>query len=81
MAVEKRKCETVIQGEEGAEEEETQALTPKRRRVEFQDVTVYNFKRRQGYVCVPSQVRQNLNTLSRFIAFDKCFQFRDFGSR
>ena len=27
----------------------------KRRRVEFQDVTIYRFARRQGYVCVPSQ--------------------------
>ena len=28
----------------------------KRRRVVFQDVTVYYFNRRQGFVCVPSQV-------------------------
>lgn len=55
MAAAKRKCETVIPGEEAGDDEENQVVTPKRRRVEFQDVTVYNFKRRQGYVCVPSQ--------------------------
>jgi len=55
MAAAKRKCETVVQGEESGDDEENQVVTPKRRRVEFQDVTVYNFKRRQGYVCVPSQ--------------------------
>jgi len=55
MALEKRKCETVIQGEEGADQEDYQPSSSKRRRIEFQDVTVYNFKRRQGYVCVPSQ--------------------------
>ena len=30
----------------------------KRRRVEFEDVTIYSFDRRQGDTCVPSQVRQ-----------------------
>ena len=28
----------------------------KRRRVEFEDVTIYSFDRRQGHTCVPSQV-------------------------
>ena len=60
MAAAKRKCETVIPGEEAGDDEENQVVTPKRRRVEFQDVTVYNFKRRQGYVCVPSQVSRIL---------------------
>jgi len=55
MALEKRKCEIEIEGEEVADQEENQPSTSKRRRIEFQDVTVYNFKRRQGYVCVPSQ--------------------------
>jgi len=55
MAAAKRKCETEVQDEEVEEEEVQQVVSPKRRRVEFQDVTVYNFKRRQGYVCVPSQ--------------------------
>ena len=31
----------------------------KKRRVMFQDVTVYYFNRRQGFVCVPSQVSYN----------------------
>ena len=60
MAAAKRKCETVIPGEEAGDDEENQVVTPKRRRGEFQDVTVYNFKRRQGYVCVPSQVSRIL---------------------
>ena len=58
----KRKCQT-----EEAEEEvndnteepgQTENYQPaeKKRRVEFQDVTIYNFNRRQGYICVPSQV-------------------------
>ena len=45
----KRKCED----EEGSEQDGR----GKRRRVEFGDVTIYNFKRRQGFICVPSQVR------------------------
>ena len=39
------------------EEEQWEAVREKRRRVEFTDVTIYSFKRRQGFVCVPSQVR------------------------
>ena len=39
------------------EEEEWEGVREKRRRVEFTDVTIYSFKRRQGFVCVPSQVR------------------------
>ena len=37
--------------------EEEEEVPAKRRRVEFQDVTIYNFNRRQGYTCVPSQVK------------------------
>ena len=62
MAAAKRKCETGetgIKDEECGEDEENQVVNMKRRRVEFQDVTVYNFKRRQGYVCVPSQVNSS----------------------
>ena len=54
MAGVKRKCEN--SGEEGAKEEPV--VEEKRRRVEFQDVTVYHFNRRQGHICVPSQVRE-----------------------
>ena len=54
MAGLKRKCET--SQEEGAKEETV--VEEKRRRVEFQDVTVYHFNRRQGHICVPSQVRK-----------------------
>jgi hypothetical protein len=32
------------------------ATARKRRKLEFQDVTVFHFNRRQGFVCVPSQV-------------------------
>ena len=56
MAAEKRKCDTGLKDEDCGDGEENQVVNVKRRRVEFQDVTVYNFKRRQGYVCVPSQV-------------------------
>ena len=69
MAAEKRKCETLVKGEECEEDEENLALSSKRRKVEFQDVTVYNFKRRQGYVCVPSQV--NLIFFCNFAAFNQ----------
>jgi hypothetical protein len=34
------------------------ATARKRRKLEFQDVTVFHFNRRQGFVCVPSQVLQ-----------------------
>ena len=37
------------EGEEGEER-------AKKRKVEFRDVKVFRFDRRQGYVCVPSQV-------------------------
>ena len=37
--------------------------TPKRRRVSFNEVKVFRFRRRQGYVCVPSQVRLTSYTL------------------
>ena len=45
------------QEEEREEREEWEGLRKKRRKVEFRDVTIFNFKRRQGFVCVPSQVR------------------------
>ena len=45
-------------------EEEEEGVREKRRRVEFRDVTIYNFKRRQGLVCVPSQVRLYLRLVS-----------------
>ena len=47
MAGAKRKPD-VVGGEEPARK--------RRRRVLFQDVTVFYFNRRQGFVCVPSQV-------------------------
>ena len=53
MATSKRKC----QDRRPEEEEELEGVREKRRRVEWRDVTIYNFKRRQGFVCVPSQVR------------------------
>jgi hypothetical protein len=65
MAGAKRKLQEAVQQEEEGEEEEgtaTQlaqvsgATARKRRKLEFQDVTVFHFNRRQGFVCVPSQV-------------------------
>ena len=53
MATTKRKCQDC----RPEEEEEEEGVREKRRRVEWRDVTIYNFKRRQGFVCVPSQVR------------------------
>ncbi len=38
----------------------------KKRRVMFQDVTVYYFNRRQGFICVPSQVYYVHITFWRF---------------
>ena len=64
MATSKRKSQDQ-QGEQeeeqeeelGQEKEEWEELRKKRRRVEFREVTIFNFKRRQGFVCVPSQAR------------------------
>jgi hypothetical protein len=44
--------------EEEGDRERGTAMTwgRKRRKLEFQDVTVFHFNRRQGFVCVPSQV-------------------------
>ena len=61
MATVKRKCQTEDAGDEEKNDDNEEAIAngepeEKRRRVEFQDVTIYNFNRRQGYVCVPSQV-------------------------
>lgn len=44
------------QGEELSEEVE-EVAEKKRRRVMFENVTVFHFSRRQGHTCVPSQVR------------------------
>ena len=57
----KRKCEDEQGGQQalqqGQEDEQWPGGREKRRKVEFGDVTIYNFKRRQGFICVPSQVR------------------------
>ena len=47
--------------EEEEEEEKWEGVREKRRKVEFRDVTIFNFKRRQGFICVPSQVRSEIN--------------------
>ena len=74
MAGAKRKLEEAPGQEEEEEEREEEeesgsadmvrvassATARKRRKLEFQDVTVFHFNRRQGFVCVPSQV-QHLN--------------------
>ena len=60
MASVKRKCQTEDNDEEQEdvkEPEEKEEVPVKKRKVEFQDVTIYNFNRRQGYTCVPSQVK------------------------
>ena len=59
MASVKRKCQTEDNDEEQEDVKEPieEEVPAKRRRVEFQDVTIYNFNRRQGYTCVPSQVK------------------------
>ena len=60
MASVKRKCQTEDNDEEQEDlketSEEKEEVPAKKRRIEFQDVTIYNFNRRQGYTCVPSQV-------------------------
>ena len=60
MASVKRKCQTEDNDEEQGDlketSEEKEEVPAKKRRIEFQDVTIYNFNRRQGYTCVPSQV-------------------------
>ena len=57
MAAVKRKC--VREPEVDSPEAGAAGLGgAKRRRVEFEDVTIYSFDRRQGHTCVPSQVRQ-----------------------
>ena len=45
------------EGEQEEPEVEEGEERVKKRKVEFQDVRVFRFDRRQGYVCVPSQVR------------------------
>jgi len=59
MAWVKRKCQTEDNDEEQEDlketSEEKEEVPAKKRRIEFQDVTIYNFNRRQGYTCVPSQ--------------------------
>ena len=45
--------------EEGISEEVEEVVETKRRkRVMFENVTVFHFSRRQGHTCVPSQVRE-----------------------
>ena len=45
--------------EEGVSEEVEEVVETKRRkRVMFENVTVFHFSRRQGHTCVPSQVRK-----------------------
>ncbi len=70
MAGVKRKLDEAPGQEEEVEKEEEEesgntamvrvagsATARKRRKLEFQDVTVFHFNRRQGFVCVPSQVQ------------------------
>ena len=57
--VRKRKYPEVGEEEEGISEEVEEAVETKRRkRVMFENVTVFHFSRRQGHTCVPSQVRE-----------------------
>ena len=44
--------------EEGISEEVEEVVEKKRKRVMFENVTVFHFSRRQGHTCVPSQVRE-----------------------
>ena len=67
----KRKCED----EEGSEQDGR----GKRRRVEFGDVTIYNFKRRQGFICVPSQVRLCTFYILMFCVSDLSSEVRGVG--
>ena len=67
MAGVKRKCDTEVEEDtEVNQKSEVVTEKKKRRRVEFQDVTVYHFNRRQGHVCVPSQVSSE--RLDRFMS-------------
>ena len=67
MAGVKRKCDTEVEEDtEVNQKSELVTEKKKRRRVEFQDVTVYHFNRRQGHVCVPSQV--SFERLDRFMS-------------
>ena len=58
MAGVKRKClrEPGLEPEVDSHEAGSEGQAAKRRRVEFEDVTIYSFSRRQGHTCVPSQV-------------------------
>ena len=57
--VRKRKYPEVEEVEEGISEEVEEVVETKRRkRVMFENVTVFHFSRRQGHTCVPSQVRE-----------------------
>ena len=59
MAAVKRKCVREPGPEPEVDSAEAGAAGQrgaKRRRVEFEDVTIYSFDRRQGHTCVPSQV-------------------------
>ena len=57
--VRKRKYPEVGEEEEGIIEEVEEVVgTKRRKRVMFENVTVFHFSRRQGHTCVPSQVRE-----------------------
>ena len=61
MAGVKRKClrEPGLEPEVDSQEAGSEGQAAKRRRVEFEDVTIYSFSRRQGHTCVPSQVSRH----------------------
>lgn len=68
MAALKRKFSVTGGSEDGSSNESGEAppssvVARKKRRVVFQDVTVFYFNRRQGFVCVPSQVIKLLNNI------------------
>ena len=56
MAATRKRKHPEEEHEEVSEEVEVEA-EKKRRRVMFENVTVFHFSRRQGHTCVPSQVR------------------------
>ena len=49
-------CVGKMASKRGPECDGSDDLSEKRRRVAFDEVKVFRFRRRQGYVCVPSQV-------------------------
>ena len=79
----KRKCEDEQEGQQalqqGQEDEQWPGGREKRRKVEFGDVTIYNFKRRQGFICVPSQVRLCTFYILMFCVSDLSSEVRGVG--